>query len=378
MASGSVRARKNKDGVVYQITIECGTDPITGERIREFQTFKGTRRQAEAEKDRLVAAVNGGNYVVNQSTMKLSSWMYQWLSLYCADLSVTTTCNYEGQIKRYIDPSIGQIPLKGLQNGHVQSWVNKLSQKGLSAKTIKNVYMNLNAALKKAKTLKMINDNPCDGTVLPKREKIQYNIYTTDELNEMLEAAKYSDMYFPLLLESMSGLRRGELLALRWKDIDLENKVIHVQKNRVYADGKVVEKTPKTEAGIRDISFGDHMKKQMIIEYERYQDDKEKYGSLFHDDGYVVRQWNGQPYHPQSWKCKWKRFTDAKSLEHIRFHDLRHSHATALIENGVEMKTVQHRMGHANISTTMDIYAHCTTKMQRDAGDKIDELLLNS
>lgn len=378
MASGNVRERRTKKGIVYQITIENGVDPITGERIREYKTFKGTRRQAEAEKDRLVAAVSGGNYVVNQSPVKLSSWMYQWLSLYCADLAETTTCNYEGQIKRYIDQTIGQIPLKGLQNSHIQGWVNKLSQDGLAPKTIRNVYMNLNAALQKAKTLKMINDNPCEGTVLPKREKIQYHIYTTDELNTMLDAAKHSNMYFPLLLESMSGLRRGELLALRWQDVDFENKLIHVHRNRVYADGKVIEKAPKTQTGIRDISFGEHTKEQMLIEYERYQEDRDKYGSLFYDDGYVIRQWNGRPYHPHSWKCKWQRFMDAHELEHIRFHDLRHSHATALIENGVEMKAVQHRMGHANISTTMDIYAHCTTKMQRNAGDKIDELLFNA
>ena len=96
------------------------------------------------------------------------------------------------------------------------------------------------------------------------------------------------------------------------------------------------------------------------------------------DDGYVVRQWNGEPYHPQSWKCKWQRFTDAVGLQHIRFHDLRHSHCTALLESGVPMKTVQYRMGHASIQTTMDIYAHCTTKMQHDAGDRMDEILFGA
>lgn len=377
MASGNVRERKTKNGIVYQITIEGGTDPITGERVREYKTFKGTRRQAEAEKDRLVAAVSGGNYVVNTSAMQLSSWMYQWLTLYCTNLSVTTASNYEGQIQRYLDPILGKIPLRVLQNSHIQSWINKLQADGLSAKTIRNVYMNLNAALKKAKTLRMINDNPCEGTVLPKREKIRYNIYTAEEINAMLEAAKCTDMYFPLLLESMSGLRRGELLALRWADIELENKVMHIHRNRVYADGKVVEKRPKTESSIRDITFGERMKEQMLAEYERYLADKEEYGSLFHDDGYVIRQWNGKPYHPQAWKCKWQRFTDAHNLEHIRFHDLRHSHATALIESGVSMKAVQDRMGHSNISTTMDIYAHCTTKMQKDAGDRIDEILFS-
>lgn len=378
MASGNVRERKTKKGIVYQITIESGTDPVSGERIRQYITFKGTRRQAEAEKNRLVAEASGGNYVVNTSPTLLSSWMQQWLSLYCTSLSVTSISGYEGQISRYLDPYLGKIPLKALQNSHVQSWVNTLQDKGLSPKTIRNVYMNLQSAIKKAKHLKMINDNPCEGTVLPKREKTKYNIYTVDEINDMLEKAKFTDMYFPLLLESMSGLRRGELLALRWEDIDLDKKIMHIHRNRVYAGGKVHEKSPKTETSIRDITFGDRMKEAMIEEYQRYLDDKEAYGVLFKDDGYVIRQWNGEPYHPQSWKCKWQRFTDAVGLQHIRFHDLRHSHCTALLESGVPMKTVQYRMGHASIQTTMDIYAHCTTKMQHDAGDRMDEILFGA
>ena len=376
MASGSVRERRTKNGTVQQIIIENGTDPLTGKRIREYVTFKGTRKQAEKERDRLVAAVNGGNYVVNTSNMMVSSWMDQWLELYCIGLSVTTLSNYKGQIERYLTPVLGKIPLKMLQNYHVQRWVNQMISEGLSPKTIRNVYMNLNAALKKARALNMINSNPCEGTVLPKRPKLKYNIYTTDEINDMLNKAKGTDMYLPLLIESMTGLRRGELLALRWEDIDLEKKVMHIHRNRVYAGGKVVEKEPKTDSSIRDITFGEGLKTYLETEYDKYFEDKYEHGSLFNDKGYVIRQENGLPYHPQSWKCKWERFLKRVGLTHIRFHDLRHSHCTALLESGkVDMKTVQYRLGHSNISTTMDIYAHCTVKMQQDAGDAMDDII---
>lgn len=378
MATGNVRERKTKDGIAYQIAIDHGVNQFTGKRERQYVTFKGTRRQAEAEKNRLVALANGGNYVVNTSSMLLSSWVQQWLTLYCTNLAKTSICGYEGQIKRYLDPYLGNIQLKALQNHHVQSWVNALYVKGLSPKTIRNVYLNLHSAMVKAKNLKMINDNPCDGTVLPKREKIKYNIYTTEEINDMLEKAKGTSMYFPLLLESMSGLRRGELLALRWEDIDLDKKVMHIHRNRVYAGGMVHEKPPKTETSIRDITFGDRMKEAFAEEYQKYLEDKEAYGVLFKNEGYVIRQGNGAPYHPQSWKCKWQRFTDDKGLPHIRFHDLRHSHCTALIESGVPIKTVQYRMGHASIQTTLDIYAHCTAKMQHDAADRMDEILFGA
>jgi len=376
MASGNVRERNTKHGKVYQITIENGRDPITGERIREYITFKGTRKQAEAEKNRLVAAVTGGNYVVNTSSLPLSVWMKEWLDLYCVNVEATTKVNYEGQINRYLPPEIGRISVKALQNAHIQAWINKMIEDGLSPKTIRNVYMNINAALKKAVLLKMINSNPCDGTVLPKRVKPQFKIYTTDEMNDMLSKAKGTCMYFPLLLETVTGLRRGELLALRWSDIDFDNRVIHITRNRVYAGRKgVIEKAPKSKAGVRNVTFGKQFLKEAIKARNDYIARKEEMGCMFHDDDYVICQENGKPYHPQTWKCKWERFLKREGLEHIRFHDLRHSNVTALIEAGVTMKAVSYRIGHANISTTMDIYAHCTSKMQHDAGDAIDNLI---
>ncbi len=377
MISGSVRERKTKNGIVYQITIENGTDPITGKRNREYATFKGTRKQAEAEKNRLIMAIEKGD-VINESPIQLGSWMQEWLHLYCVNVEATTKCNYEGQISRYLIPIIGHIPLKSLENAHIQAWVNKLSADGLSPKTIRNVYMNLNSALKKAKLLKKINDNPCEGTELPKRVKPVFKIYTSDDMSTMLEAAKGTDMYFPLLVETMTGLRRGELLALRWSDIDFDEKVIHIHRNRVYAGGKVIEKKPKTSAGVRDLTIGDRFLEALRMERTKYLCDKAEYGYEFKDQDYVVRQWNGEPYHPQSWKNKWSRFIAEHGLEHIRFHDLRHSNVTALLESGVSMKTVQYRAGHSNISTTMDIYAHCTTKMQQDAGEKMDDLFFNN
>lgn len=374
MATGTVRKRTTAKGTVYQLTIDYGKDPLTGERKREYKTIHGTKKQAEAELNRILAAVGNSNYTVNTSSMPLSAWMQQWLDLYCINVEESTLDNYIGQINRYILPELGKIPLNALHNHHVQAWINRLLDRGLSPKTIRNVYMNLQSATKKAVKLRMLNDDPCDGTDLPKCEKKEFTIYDAEELRVMLDHAQGTDMYFPLLLESIVGLRRGELLALRWDDVDFDEQVIHVHRNRIYANHKVFEKAPKSKAGIRDIAIGEQMVEIMKEEYRKYLRDKELYGYEFTDEGYVVRQDNGQPYHPDSWKNKWTRFMEAEELNPIRFHDLRHSNATALIEVGTDPKTVQQRLGHSTIAVTMDIYAHTTSKMKREAGQKMDTM----
>ena len=378
MATGNVRKRINENGTVYQLTIDYGKDPATGKRKREFKTVHGSKRQAEAELNRILAAVGSSNYVVNTSSMTLAAWMNDWIDLYCINVEESTLDNYIGQINRYIIPELGNIPLNVLTNQHVQGWINRLLERGLAPKTVRNVYMNLQAATKKAVKLRMINHDPCDGTEVPSVEKPEYTVYDATELRVMLDHAQGTDMYFPLLLESVLGLRRGELLALRWEDVDFDEGVVHIHRNRIYANHKVIEKAPKTKAGIRDIAIGSDMVEIMKEEYRKYLRDKGLYEYEFDDSGYVIRQEKGQPYHPHAWKNKWKRFLEKEELNPIRFHDLRHSNATALIEMGIDPKTVQQRMGHSTIAVTMDIYTHATAAMKRTAGEKMDAMFFGN
>ena len=224
----------------------------------------------------------------------------------------------------------------------------------------------------KAVELKMLPANPCTGTKLPKIPKYEPRIYDWDEIENMLSCARGTDMYFPLLLEVTTGLRRGELLAVTWDDIDFETGIMHIHQNRVVADHEVIVKAPKSRAGIRDIALGEQLLDILQGEYLRYQADRQEFGSNFHDSRLLVRKEDGSPYHPHAWTKKWKRFQKANGLEENRFHDLRHSNTTALVESGVDLKTIQQRLGHSDISTTMNIYAHATKKSNREAAAKMD------
>ena len=174
------------------------------------------------------------------------------------------------------------------------------------------------------------------------------------------------------------GLRRGELLALRWKDIDFDRQLIKVRQNMVRGEKGYIMKAPKTESGIRDIHIGKELTeilRQANLDYRR---DKLRYGQGFQDLGFVIRKEDGSPMHPDSMTQKWERFVEAHNLPKIRLHDLRHSNATALIRSGVNPKVVSERLGHADVSITLNTYTHVLPDMDAAAGDKLDEILLKA
>lgn len=376
MATGHIRRRVSKKTgeVSWQVTVEGEKDPLTGERQRSYKTVKGTKKQAEAVKRKLIDELENGG-ITKVSTMKLGDWMLQWLALYLPNIEATTRAGYKDRIENRIIPTLGSIPLKALNTAHIQGWVNGLKDEGLAPKTVKNAYLNLKAALDKAVMLKMVPYNPCVGVELPKLQKYKGEIYDTAEMEKLLKTAEETDMYLIALLAVMVGFRRGELVALQWEDVDLKKGVIHVRHNMVIADGEKITKAPKSSAGIRDVSIGPRVVAELKKAHTQYLKNKMLNRRCFKDSGLVICKEDGSGYRPDSITQKWERFIQQNGLKPIRFHDLRHSCATAMIEAGVDPKTVQQRLGHADISVTMNIYAHSTKAMDRSAADKMDNLL---
>ena len=374
MASINKRVGKNGE-VTYQLVFEVGTDPMTGKRQRIYRTVKGTKKQALAVMDKMKVEIERG-YYHDPSTMKLADWMTQWLELYLPNIEATTRTCYKNMIKTHIIPDLGDIQLKSLKTSTVQAWVNDLhTKKGLSPKSVRNIFLNLKSAIGKAVILRMLPYSVCEGVVLPKSVKYKATIYTVKEMMQALDLAKGTDMYIPVLLATNLGLRRGEILALRWEHIDFDNAVVHIKENCVITEDGALTKAPKSAAGVRDITLGTHVLEELKLAHVRYNTNKLAMGPAFRDSGLVFSQEDGSGYRPESLTRMWARFLEKHQLKHIRFHDLRHSCATALLEAGVDPKTVQNRLGHADIAMTMNIYAHCTQTMDRNAAQKIDNMI---
>ena len=294
MSTGHIRKRVTKDGKVsYQVILESEKDPLTGKRQRQYKTVNGTKKEAEAVLDRMKSQYNTDG-ILKPSSIKHKDRIHEWLQLYLPNIEATTRAGNTERIKNRLIPYLGNIPLNSLQTASIQQWITTLSKdEKLAPKSVKNVYLNLKAALDKAVTLKMLPSNPCVGVVLPKAEKYNAEVYDSNEIAEMLKAAEGTDIYLLVTLIVLVGFRRGEITALQWSDIDFENSVIHINKSEVIADGKKIVKSPKTKSGIRDIYIGDNLLKLLKKEYAKYCADKLAMGSEFVDSNCVIRQSNG-------------------------------------------------------------------------------------
>ena len=374
MVTGHIRKRTTKGGKAsYQIILETDRDPVTGQRQRMYQTVSGTKKEAEAMLNKLKYQYNNGGTITQSSAIKLSDWLDDWMRLYNAHLSPTTKTGYRQQIEKGIKPFLGKAPLKTLNSNQIQAWVNEISQRGLSGKTVKNIFLNLSASLDKAEELQMISRNPCKYIVLPAVKKYNAQVYTITDVQNILKMAQDTEMFFLLTTEFYLGLRKGEISELKWSDIDLDKGMVYITRSRVETDEGIIVKSTKSEAGIRNIPLSEKMLNIFKDQYDKYVVMKSKPG--FVDSGYVICKKNGEPFVPSSIPQRWDRFCEQHKLKKIRFHDLRHTCATLMIANGVDPKTIQAWLGHSDIQVTLNTYAHCLPSMKQAAGNKMDVIL---
>ena len=368
---GHLRKRTTKNGrTSWQIIIETDRDPMTGKRQRSYFTVNGTKKEAESTMNKLEYEMSCGNSVIKPSSQKLCDWLKEWMDKYNYNLSPTTKTGYRQQIRTRINKYIGNAPINTLSTGQIQNWINTLTSNGLSGKTIKNTFLNVNAALEKAKDLGMITKNPCDHVVLPPVKKYNAQVYTLSDVQNILTLAKGTDMFFLLAIEFYLGLRKGEIAELKWSDVDLDNGIVHITRSRVECDEGIIVKSTKSEAGIRSIPLSDEMLKIFKAEHTKYLQNRTK--KSYTDTGYVICKQNGEAYVPTSISQRWDRFCASNNLKKIRFHDLRHTCATLMIANDVPSKTVQTWLGHSDIQVTLNTYTHCLPSMKEDAGNKMN------
>ena len=376
MAKGHIRKRTNKSGVVsYQLVIETERDPVTGKRERSYFTYP-TKKQAEAELHHKIYALNTGGVQTAPSSIKLKDWLAKWMDEYKKNLEATSRTNYIERIAYRINPYLGDIPLKRITPTAIQQWLNTLqTTEGLSPKSIANLYNILNPALERAVVDNLIPTNPCAHAVLPKKQPYQAQVYNQQQIQQLFALVKGTDMELIVLLGLYLGLRRGEMVALQWSDVDLINGIVHVHRNCVLAKGKPITKAPKSTAGIRSIPLGAPQLQQLKAAHQQYLLDKLAWGKGFKDTDLVIRKPDGSAYNPDSISQKWERFVKNSGLPVIRLHDLRHSCATALVAAGVNPKTVQTMMGHANMQVTMGIYVHSTPQMDQAAASSLNQFI---
>ena len=307
--------------------------------------------------------------------MILQDFLLDFLEKYKMNLSITTYNCYMRICKKYIIPLLGDIKLCDIRPIHIQNYVDDLLDL-LTPQTIK-VHLNiLNLALKRAYRLKLIKENVVQFVEVPKNKKYKNEIYNAEDMKKLLEKSRETSLELPIILASGLGLRISEILGLTWNNIDFNDFTITIDKITVRDKGQVILKEPKTESSIRTISAP----KEIILILKQLKKDRlaaKLRGEKSHRE-LIFYDKNLNPIAQDILSKKFRYFLQENNLKHIRFHDLRHSHVTMLIDAKVPIKVISERVGHSNVNTTLNIYSHALREMDQEASDKISDTLFNN
>ena len=373
-SNGEGNIRKRKDGR-WEGRYTAGRDPVTGKQI--FKNVLGKTQAEVKEKLQKALAQAGKIDFARIGKYTVAMWMEEWFEN-VAKLKVRLSSHqtYRGYIDHHITPNIGNIPLeklttmdlqklyrKLLNKGRVERIEAKQQPKGLSAKTVRNINQVISSAMDFAVAQKIIPENPCKAVELPKVEHKEMQTIPAEQLQAFLQEAKATGVYVMYYIELATGLRRGELLGLKWTDIDWNNGIIKVRRQVARVDGQIVEAPLKTKNSYRTVTIS-----QQAIEVLKQQEEKT-------NDEYVFPSPNGGPISPDSVNNMLKRVLARAGIPKVRFHDLRHTFATVALQNGVDIKTVSGMLGHFSAGFTLDTYAHVTTAAQKEAADTMGDVL---
>ncbi len=367
-ANGEGSIRKRKDGR-WEGRYTAGYDAKTGKRI--IKNVLG-KTQAEVKEKLKKAMEECAGLDISQDGEKytVATWLQTWYELYAKPNVRTATANrYELIIEQYVIPRIGSVKLKKLTSRQLQKLYKELLEggrihigkgqgKGLSSTTVRSVHLMLHTALERAVKERLIPRNPTEDCIAPKPRKVEMQILPPDSMHAYLEAAKARGVLPMFYLELVTGLRKGELVALRWEDVDIQNKTISVSKQYVRnPDGSRELTQPKTENSVRLVSIPQTAVDLLIQEHDRHPDSPCLFPSPV----------TGEMYHPDSVVKLHEKILKDAGLPHIRFHDLRHTFATTALQNGVDVKTVSSMLGHYDAGFTLRTYTHATRQKQDEA-----------
>jgi len=334
------------------------------------------KTQAEC-KAKLAAAMEASKGVDVSRTDEhtVATWLRSWYDIYAKpNVRVATADRYRLMIEQYAIPRIGSIKLTKLTAHDLQKLYKELMESGrtnrksghgnpgLSSATVRSLHLMLHNALNRAVKERLILRNPTEDCIAPKVQKFEMQILQPKHIKTYLDAADKRGLLPMFYLELVSGLRKGELTALLWSDLDIQNKTISVSKQYVKnPNGELTLSRPKTETSVRKVSIPQEAVDLLVAEHKKHPDNPYMFPSPK----------TGTMYDPDAFRRTHDKILKAIGAEHIRFHDLRHTFATLSLKSGVDVKTLSGALGHYSAGFTLNTYTHATAQMRQDAADTI-------
>jgi len=379
--NGEGSISKRSDGSwLGQVSI--GNDPGTGKPKRK--SFYGKTRKEVADKmAQLMQEVRNGTYV-EPSTTTLGEWMGKWLTVYKkGQLRPGTYENYEVLIKTHINPGLGNTLIAKLQAQMLQNFYNeklesgrKDGKGGLSTRTVRYFHTIIREALEQAVKEGILSRNVADSTSPPVITTKQMQLLTESELLTFLDKAKGDRLYAAYVMVAMTGLRRGELLGLCWDCVSLEQGVITVKRELLALnEGLLLQENTKTKSGKRSITLTDDSIRELKAYKKRQAQEKLLSGVAYQDNDFVFCKEDGTALNPKDFTKRFQRLLKAAGVPIVRLHDMRHLHATLLLQRSIPAKLVQERLGHRSVKMTLDLYSHVTLEMKEMAAESLNGFL---
>ena len=375
-AKGAGTIRKRSDGR-WEARYSLGFDPKTGKQVQK-SIYGATQREVLQKLAKITTEIEDGSYT-DPTNMKLGTWLDIWLADYTGNLKRSTYSVYESHVRFHLKPNLGQIQLTKLAPHTVQHLYNELmNEKGLSAKTVKNIHGALHKAMEQAKRLGYIRSNPLDAVIVPRVEKKQIETLADAEMLRFLETIKGEHDELIYFVTVFTGLRQGEVLGLTWDCVDFEHHALYINKQLQKTDkvGGEYVLVPTKNSRSRVVTVADSVM-QILKEEKRLQEHRREIAGVAWSNPWdlvFTNEFGGHLCHFSVYH-HFKNVVGGIGLGETRFHDLRHSYAVGAIESGDDIKTVQSNLGHATASFTLDVYGHVSQKMRQQSADRMERFI---
>lgn len=325
--------------------------------------------------------------VENKGKYTLQEWVEFFLLNYKKnEIKQTTLGTYMETYEKHIkDSKIGGILLNKLTSNHMQIYYNQKREVGYNAKTIKHIHTIINSSLEKAVQLKFIHANVNKAVSLPKKQIYEAQVLSSEEVKKILDTAKADELYPIIIFTIYTGLRKGEVMALKWKNIDFEKREVTIEGSLCRVPGErdahgtrhyayeIME--PKTQKSKRTIPLLDIAVEALLLQKERQEQIKERNKVLYVDEDFVFARYDGRYLNQRAFMDDYHAFLKRYKVSDVRFHDLRHTFASLLLDAGESPKIIQELLGHSTITTTMDIYAHVTKQGKLKTVERLNDIL---
>ena len=365
---GHIEKRKGPRGTTYRVKIELPRDPISGSRRSTSKTFRA-KKDAEAYMAATITEINRSAHVL-PSKLTIGDLLTDWLETTRYRVRPATLEGYDATIRNHLLPELGAMRVQDLTPIELQRFYNRKLAAGASARTIQLAHQRLSQALATGVKQGLIARNVADLVDPPRVPAASRTVWTAQECRTFIQASRSHRLDPFWMLAISTGLRRGQLLGLRWQDIDFEQSKLSVHQSVGVLAGAPTISAPKTAKSRRDVLLPATVTQALHDHLDRAQLKTDRQPAEL-----VFSTSLGGPIHPNNLSRSFNAIIQSAGLPRIRFHDLRHTHATLLLAANQPVHAVSERLGHARSSITLDVYAHVIPGMQQDAVAALDRLL---